>query len=101
MPSTLDRLAFNAVQAARISWFFGQKLLAARFSRPVPVPEPLRGRPMPDRRRILADLRALIEQDWRNIEAGCYAAPADAFGNPIAAIRRSLDFLADLTAVEE
>jgi ubiquinone/menaquinone biosynthesis C-methylase UbiE len=101
MPSTLDKVAFNATQAARISWFFGQKLLAARLGRPVPVPEGLRRRPMPDRRRILADLRALIAQDWRNIEAGYYAPPADGLGNPLAEIRRAIDFFADLEAVEE
>src|SRR5437667_8871495 len=101
MPSGLDKLAFNATQAARISWFFGQKLLAARVSRPIPVPEPLLGRPMPDRRRILADLRALIEQDWRNIETGCYVSPAAGLGNPLEEVRRALDFFADLGAVEK
>jgi ubiquinone/menaquinone biosynthesis C-methylase UbiE len=101
MISSLDKLAFNTAQAARISWFFGQKMLAARMGRPVPVPDDVRGRPMPDRRRILADLRALIEQDWRNIEAGYYSPPADGFGNPLDEIRRALDFFTDLGAVEE
>jgi ubiquinone/menaquinone biosynthesis C-methylase UbiE len=101
MSSAFDKLAFNATQAARIGWFFGQKLLAARMGRPVPVPQALRGRPMPDRRRILADLRALIEQDWRNIEAGYYALPREGLGNPLEEIRRALDFFADLGAVEE
>ena len=100
MPTALDKLAFDAAQAARVSWFFGQKLLAARLSRPAPLPEALRGRPMPDRRRILADLRALIAQDWRNIEAGYYAAPAGVLGSPLAAVRRALDFFSDLAAVE-
>lgn len=100
MPSALDKLAFDTAQAARISWFFGQKLLAARLSRPVPLPESLRGRPMPDRRRILADLRALIEQDWRNIAAGYYAPPAGALGSPLAAWRGAVDFFADLAAVD-
>jgi ubiquinone/menaquinone biosynthesis C-methylase UbiE len=85
----------------RISWFFGQKLLAARLGRPVPVPEGLRRRPMPDRQRILADLRALIAQDWRNIEAGYYTPPSEELGSPIEQIRRALDFFADLAAVEE
>jgi ubiquinone/menaquinone biosynthesis C-methylase UbiE len=101
MRYSLDKLSFNAAQAARISWFFGQKLLAARMSRPVSLPETLRGRPMPGRERILADLRALIEQDWRNIEAGYYAPPADGLGNPLEEIRRAVDFFADLSAVEE
>ena len=101
MPTTLDKLAFDAVQAARVGWFFGQKLLAARLSRAVPLPEVLRGRPMPDRRRILGDLRALIEQDWRNIEAGYYAPPAGDLGSPLAAIRRAVDFFADLAAVDQ
>jgi ubiquinone/menaquinone biosynthesis C-methylase UbiE len=100
MPTALDKLAFNAAQAARISWFFGQKMFAARVSRPVPVPEALRGRPVPDRRRILADLRSLIEQDWRNIEAGHYALPIHELGSPFEAIRRAVDFFADLSAVE-
>src|SRR5271167_1878631 len=100
MPSALDKLAFDAVQAVRVSWFFGQKLLAARVSRPVPLPEPLRGRPMPDKRRILSDLWTLIEQDWRNIEAGYYALPKDGLGSPFEAVRGAIDFFADLSAVE-
>ncbi len=100
VPTALDKLAFDAVQAARVSWFFGQKLLAARLSRPVPVPEALRGRTMPDRRRILADLRALLDRDWHNIEAGYYAPPADWLGGPAEALRRAVDFFADLAAVE-
>ena len=100
MPAALDKLTFNASQALRVSWFFGQKLLAARVSRPVALPEPLRGRPMPDKRRILADLWTLIEQDWRNIEAGHYAPPEDGLGSPLEALRRAADFFADLRAVE-
>ncbi|HEX4185305.1 MAG TPA: class I SAM-dependent methyltransferase [Stellaceae bacterium] len=101
MPAALDKLAFDAVQAVRVSWFFGQKLLAARVSRPIPLPEPLRGRPMPDKRRILGDLRTLIEQDWRNIEAGYYAPPTDGLGSPFEAVRQAIDFFADLSAVEK
>jgi ubiquinone/menaquinone biosynthesis C-methylase UbiE len=100
MPFAFDKLAFNAAQAARVSWFFGQKLLAARVSRPVPLPEPLRGRSMPDKRRILADLWSLIEQDWRNIEAGHYAPPEGGLGSPFEALRGAIDFFADLRAVE-
>ncbi len=56
---------------------------------------------MPGRQRILADLRALIEQDWRNIEAGYYVPPSDGLGDPLGEIRRAFDFFVDLSAVEE
>ncbi len=101
MTTSFDKLTFEAAQTARVSWFFGQKLLAARLSRPMPIPDRLRERPMPDRRRILADLRALFEQDWRNIEAGLYMPPADEFGSPVTALRRAIDFFTDHAAVEE
>ncbi len=100
MPSAIDKIVFDAAQHARIGWFFGQKLLAARLSRPAPLPEPVRDRPMPDRRRILDDLRSLVEQDWRNVEAGYYAPPGAELGSPIEAVRRAIDFFADLPAVE-
>src|SRR6516164_3376673 len=100
MASQLDKFAFNAAQTARVGWFFGQKLLAARIGRPVRLPRALRGRPMPDRRRILSDLRSLIEQDWRNVVAGSYVSSVDGFANPFQEIRRAIDFFADLSAVE-
>jgi ubiquinone/menaquinone biosynthesis C-methylase UbiE len=105
MANTFDRLAFETAQMARIGWFFGQKLLAARLARPVPAPPELRGRKMPDRQRLVADLWHLIEEDWRNIEAGIYAAPhlfedGDWQGSPLAGVRRAVDFFADLGAVE-
>ncbi len=56
---------------------------------------------MPGKQRILSDLRALIDQDWRNVEAGYYAPPADGLGSPLEALRRAIDFFADLAAVDE
>ncbi|MBV8889501.1 MAG: methyltransferase domain-containing protein [Alphaproteobacteria bacterium] len=100
MALSLDKLAYDAAQAARISWYSGQKYLAARLSRPFPMPEALRGRPMPNRQRLLADLRMLLEQDWRNIAAGHYAMPQDWPGNPLEELRRAVDFFADLGAVD-
>ena len=100
MTNSFDKLAFETAQAARIGWFFGQKLMAARLARPVPAPPELRGRPMPDRRRLIADLWRLVEADWRNIEAGLYAPPEDWRSSPLAGLRRAIDFFADLPAVE-
>jgi len=95
-----DRLAFEAAQAARIGWFFGQKMLAARFAEKIPAPPQFAGRHFPDRRRLVADLWRLVEQDWHNIEAGIYAAPEDWRGSPLQGLRRAADFFADLRAVE-
>ena len=100
MASALDKFAYEAAQAARIGWFFGQKLLAARLAKPVPAPSSLRGRTMPDRQRLLADLWHLVEADWRNIEGGLYAPPEDGEGGPLAGLRRAVDFFVDLRAVE-
>ena len=100
MATALDKLLYDSAQAARVSWFFSQKLLAARLLKPMPLPEELKGRAMPDRRRILADLRKLLERDWRNIEAGLYAPPEDWRGNLLAELRGAIDFFADLGAVE-
>ncbi len=100
MATAFDKLVFEAAQAARVGWFFGQKLLAARIAKPLPVPEQLRGRKMPDRQQLVRDLWHLIEQDWWNIAAGLYAAPEDWRGNPVDGLRRAVDFFADLGAVE-
>jgi ubiquinone/menaquinone biosynthesis C-methylase UbiE len=100
MASAFDKLIYDAAQTARVSWFFGQKLLAARLSKPLPLPDNLKGRAMPDRRRILGDLRKLLEQDWRNIEAGLYAGPEKWRSNPVAGLREAADFFTDLGAVE-
>jgi ubiquinone/menaquinone biosynthesis C-methylase UbiE len=99
MANTLEKLAFEATQAARIGWFFGHKALAARLTKPAPAPH-LRDRTVPDRQRLIADLWRLVEQDWRNIEAGLYAPPEDGRGNPLEGLRRAADFFADLSAVE-
>ena len=100
MATALGKLAFETAQMARIGWFFGQKLLAARLARPVPAPPQLRDRPMPDRRRLVADLWRLVERDWRNIAAGIYVVPEDWHANLVVGVRRAIDFFVDLGAVE-
>ena len=100
MPDAFDKLAFEIAQMARIGWFFGQKLLAARVAKPVPVPEKLRGRKTPDRQRLIRDLWQLVERDWRKIENGIYAAPEDWHGNPLDGLRRAR-YLGTLTTAAE
>jgi ubiquinone/menaquinone biosynthesis C-methylase UbiE len=99
MANPLEKLAFEATQAARIGWYFGHKALVARLTKPTPAPH-LRGRAVPDRQKLIADLWRLVERDWHNIEAGIYAPPEDGRGNPLDGLRRAADFFADLAAVE-
>jgi ubiquinone/menaquinone biosynthesis C-methylase UbiE len=100
MANGFDKFAFETAQMARIGWYFGQKLLAARLARPTPAPERLRGRKTPDRQRLLADLWRLIERDWNNIKAGIYVVPEDWRDGPLVELRRAMDFFGDLAAVE-
>lgn len=99
MASALERLAYGASQGLRVSWYYGQKLLAASRAEPERVPEELRGR-LPDRSRILRDLALLLERDWRNIAAGYYRLPCDLIPNPVPRLRRSRRFFADLERVD-
>jgi ubiquinone/menaquinone biosynthesis C-methylase UbiE len=101
MANTLEWLAYRASQGLRVSWYFGQKWLSARLATEVPAPPGLKAR-MPDRARILADLRALLEQDWRNIEDGHYRLPEDVVAlRPLEALRKAGLFFSDLRRVDE
>jgi ubiquinone/menaquinone biosynthesis C-methylase UbiE len=99
MPSTLDWIAYRATQRLRVSWYFGQKWLSARLTEAVPAPAELKER-MPDRARILADLRALLDQDWRNIEQGLYRLPEGIVADPRTALRKAGRYFADLRQVD-
>src|SRR5690348_9495451 len=97
MPMLVERIAYRAAQRLRVSWYFGQKWLSARLTDDVPAPPELKQR-MPDRARILADLRALLDQDWRNIEQGLYRLPEGGL-DPVAALRKARRYFADLRHV--
>jgi ubiquinone/menaquinone biosynthesis C-methylase UbiE len=99
MATTLEKLAYHTSQRLRLSWYSGQKWLSARLTEPVEAPPELRER-MPNRARLIADLRALIEQDWRNIEEGYYLPPEDLVGRPLAALRKAGRYFADLRQVD-
>jgi ubiquinone/menaquinone biosynthesis C-methylase UbiE len=100
MANTLEWLAYRASQGLRVSWYFGQKWLSARLASGMPAPPELKER-MPDRARILADLRALLEQDWRNIEEGHYRLPEGAVAlRPLEALRKAGLFFSDLPRVD-
>src|SRR5258708_3757280 len=99
MPSTLEWIAYRAAQRLRVSWYFGQKWLSARLTEEVPAPRELKER-MPDRARILADLHALLDEDWRNIEQGLYRLPESVVADPVAALRKAGRYFVDLRRVD-
>jgi len=101
MAGPLQRLTYGAAQGLRVSWYYGQKLVAASRAAPPQVPISDEDRAaLPDRARLLRDLGALFERDWRNIAAGIYRLPVDLVPNPLAEWRRSRRFFADLAVVE-
>ncbi len=99
MTSSLEKIAYRTSQQLRLSWYFGQKWLSARLTEPVPVPPELEER-MPDRALILRDLRTLLEEDWRNIEAGHYRLPEGVIADPLSALRKARRYFADLREVD-
>lgn len=99
--ATAGRLAYAASQAARVGWFFGQYALAARITGPTVKAEERPAGPYPSTTEILADLRVLLEQDWRNIEAGLYRPPADMVPDPRRLIADARAFFQDLPKVQE
>lgn len=99
MVSTLERLAYGAAQSARVSWYLGQKWVAARRTERVAAPPERRAR-MPDTGRVIRDLGALLARDLANIEAGLYELPVELVPNPARQWRLSRRFFADLAEVE-
>ena len=93
------RIAYAASQAARVAWFFGQYALAARLSGPN-VPRGARPQGgVPDTRGVLAELRALMERDLANIEAGYYRMPHDLLPSPARVMADAAAFFRDLPEV--
>jgi ubiquinone/menaquinone biosynthesis C-methylase UbiE len=104
-------MAYGITQLPRVAWYVGHSLVlrelaqaAQQRQRPNTQPDtqPTTRRrvrttaPLPDRRRIYADMAELFRQDLANVEAGIYPLPADHDGSLLALIRRSRLFFADL-----
>ena len=100
------RLAYGASQLPRIAWYIGHSLAVRRLSkaaqrrdRKKAPPGAYTNSPVPDRRRLYADMAILLQQDLANIEAGLYPLPADHDGSPLTLLHRSRLFFADLPAI--
>lgn len=98
----VQRLAFAAAQAARVGWYFGQYAIAARLTGRVVDPA---DRPAdvtwPRTAAVLADLRDLLRQDWRNIQAGRYRVPSDMLPDPRRLLADARAFFQDLPRVSD
>ncbi len=99
MPSPLDRLTYAARQTARVAWYAGHYAAGRRLLKPMPKPDFPIG-PTPGRAELTADMRALFEREWRDIEAGLFPAPRGLGPEPAEFLRRSLLYFRDLPQVD-
>jgi ubiquinone/menaquinone biosynthesis C-methylase UbiE len=100
------RVAYGARQLPRVAWYIGHAMVMRRLSRAVREREGESTRPrahtdapVPDRRRLYADMAQLFARDLANVEAGIYPLPADHDGSLPMLIERSRLFFEDLPDV--
>ncbi len=98
--------AYGARQLPRVAWYIGHSLLMRRLAEEArrrggadARPRARTERPVPDRRRMYADMAVLFGRDLANVEAGFYPLPADHDGSLPELIRRSRLFFKDLPEV--
>ncbi|RED46159.1 class I SAM-dependent methyltransferase [Aestuariispira insulae] len=96
----LTKALYHLSAKARTNWYGGHYALAQFLAPPSNAPLPQPGS-MPGWEVILADLNALNERDWTQIERGEYRPPADMVPNPLALARQSLRYLRDLPAINQ
>lgn len=99
MVSALDRLSYAARQAARVAWYAGHYAAGRRLLKPMPKPDFPIG-PTPTRAELTADMRALFEREWKDIEAGLFPTPRTLGAEPGEFLRRSLLYFRDLPQVD-
>ncbi len=99
MVSALDRLSYAARQAARVAWYAGHYAAGRRLLKPMPKPDFDVG-PTPTRAEMTADMRAVFEREWQDVEAGLFAAPRSLGPDPAEFLRRSLLYFRDLPQVD-
>ncbi len=110
MSNPLSRLAtcaaYGASQLPRIAWYVGHSLAVRRLSEEARRRDGKRARPrahtdapVPERRRLYADMAILLRQDLANIEAGLYPLPADHDGSLLTLLHRSRLFFEDLPEI--
>ena len=93
--SRLATVAYGASHLPRVAWYVGHSLAVRRLSDAAERrdgkkarPRPHTNLPVPDRRRLYADMAVLFQQDLANIEAGLYPLPADHDGSLLTLLDR-------------
>jgi ubiquinone/menaquinone biosynthesis C-methylase UbiE len=101
----ITRAAYGASQLPRVAWYLGHGLAMRRLAQQArrngesTRQRPRTDQPVPDRRRLFADMVALFQQDLANVEAGIYPLPVDHDGSLATLLRRSRLFFEDLPDV--
>jgi ubiquinone/menaquinone biosynthesis C-methylase UbiE len=101
----MTRAAYGASQLPRVAWYLGHGLAMRKLAEQArgegesTRPRPSTGGPVPDRRRLFADMAALFQQDLANVEAGIYPLPVDHDGSLATLLHRSRLFFEDLPDV--
>jgi ubiquinone/menaquinone biosynthesis C-methylase UbiE len=100
------RVAYGASQLPRVAWYVGHGLAMRQLAEAAQRRDgesarqrPHTDAPVPDRRRLYADMATLLRQDLANVEAGIYPLPADHDGPLLTVLDRSRLFFADLPEV--
>ena len=95
----IERLSYGLSQSARVAWYMGHYMAALRFDKQEERPRPDPTAARAGRRALIAALRQLFAEDWRNIEDGIYAMPHDLIGRPDRLLDRSRRFFRDMPEI--
>jgi len=100
------RVAYGASQLPRVAWYVGHSLALRRLSEGAQRRNGEKARPhahtnlpVPNRRRLYADMAVLFRQDLANVEAGIYPLPDDHDGSLLTLLHRSRLFFEDLPEI--
>jgi ubiquinone/menaquinone biosynthesis C-methylase UbiE len=100
------RVAYGASQLPRLAWYVGHNAVMRRLAEAARQrtgestrPRPRTDAPVPDRRRLYADMATLFRQDLANVESGIYPVPADHDGSLTTLLKRSRLFFEDLPEI--
>jgi hypothetical protein len=97
------RVAYGASQLPRVAWYVGHSVVMRQLSEAARLestrPRASTNAPVPDSKRLYADMATLFLQDLANVEAGIYPLPTDHDGSLPILLNRSRLFFEDLPEI--